>query len=192
MIRAHTSPSPFVEPVRYLLAEMYAYSMAAANLTLPHAQVHQLMVSNVGAGGEGWDWIDSTADSVCAGATLTQPPSNTRVDAQAKFTNDEHAPGPAAPSVVHFCQSYRLAGLKFGKHSVAHNTFSCDPEMGLFKFDPQPLATAAKTGTLAEVRAAFFLCNILPRLNDALLRYKREVCPQRGIMTWNEQPTLSA
>ena len=39
----------------YLLAEMYAYSMAAANLSLPHAQVHHLMVSNAQAGGEGWD-----------------------------------------------------------------------------------------------------------------------------------------
>ena len=37
----------------YLLAEMYAYSMAAANLSVPHAQVHHLMVSNVEAGGEG-------------------------------------------------------------------------------------------------------------------------------------------
>jgi hypothetical protein len=42
----------------FLLAEMYAYSMAAAHEKLPHFQVYQHMVSNVDAGGEGWDWVD--------------------------------------------------------------------------------------------------------------------------------------
>ncbi|KAH8056762.1 hypothetical protein JL721_9880 [Aureococcus anophagefferens] len=79
----------------YLLAEMYAYSMAAANLSLPHGQVHHLMVSNTGAGGEGWNWVDGAADAV-----------------------------------------------------------------------------GAKRAT---VRAAYFLCNVLPRLNAALLAYKRDV-----------------
>lgn len=173
----------------HLLAEMYAYSMAAANLSLPHTQIHNLMVSNVGAGGEGWDWVDGTASSVCQGAGLSTPPTDT-VRWDARFTNRDHAPGPAAPSVLHFCQSYKAADHKFGKHSVRHDLFSCDAP--LFAFDPAKLARyaadAADTSDRKPLRSVYFLCNILPRLNAALLEYKRTVCPKRGIANWNEAP----
>lgn len=43
----------------YLLAEMYAYSMAAAHERLPHFQLEQHMVSNIDAGDEGWPHIDA-------------------------------------------------------------------------------------------------------------------------------------
>ena len=48
-----------------LLAEMYAYSMAAAHTELPHFTLMNLMVSNVHAGDEGWKYIDSLGDDVC-------------------------------------------------------------------------------------------------------------------------------
>jgi hypothetical protein len=48
-----------------LLAEMYAYSMAAAHVDLPHFTMESLMVSNVHAGDEGWKWIDMLEDNVC-------------------------------------------------------------------------------------------------------------------------------
>lgn len=53
-----------------LLAEMYAYSMAAAHVELPHFTLHNLMVSNVHAGDEGWQWVDVLGDDVC------RPPEN--------------------------------------------------------------------------------------------------------------------
>ena len=82
----------------YLLAEMYAYSMAAANLSLPHAQVHHLMVSNAQAGGEGWDWVDSVPrEQIRGGAADSTPPLATRFDASLPFSNDVHPPGPARP-----------------------------------------------------------------------------------------------
>lgn len=37
-----------------LLCEMYAYCMAAAHHDLKHLRVDHHMISNVGAGGEGW------------------------------------------------------------------------------------------------------------------------------------------
>ena len=46
----------------YLLAEMYAYSMAAAHENLPHLRMDQFMVSNTECGGEGWDWVDALDD----------------------------------------------------------------------------------------------------------------------------------
>uniref|UniRef100_A0A7S3NDQ0 Uncharacterized protein n=1 Tax=Aureoumbra lagunensis TaxID=44058 RepID=A0A7S3NDQ0_9STRA len=181
----------------YLLAEMYAYSMAAANLSLPHAQVHNLMVSNIGAGGEAWDWVDTISwNQVCAGADLTTPPS-IFVAPSIPFSNNDHPPGPALPTVLHFCQSYRAGGHKFGKHSVPHDIFSC--EQGLFHFEPDQITDAVRQASSAgsdslkkATRNAFFLCNLLPRLNAALLSYKSTVCPKRGISTWNSQPTVRA
>ena len=174
----------------HLLAEMYAYSMAAANLSLPHDQVHHLMVSNTGAGGEGWNWVDHASATMCDGAGLATPPSDTAFDVSAAFDNDKHAPGPAAPAVLHFCQSYRAGGHKFGKHSVPHSIFSC--ESGVFTFDPAKVAAAAAApdAPKATVRSAYFLCNILPRLNAAMLEYKRTVCPKRGGLSWNEAPSV--
>ena len=182
----------------YLLAEMYAYSMAAANLSLPHAQIHNLMISNVQAGGEGWDWIDGMApEDVCKGASLSTPPTNTRTTAQrGSFSNDDHAPGPAAPSVLHFCQSYRAAGFKFGKHSVPHDIFSCD--QGIFVFEPDMITKFLVDNhhnvgaRKANIRNAYFLCNVLPRLNSFILDFKATVCPKRGISKWNTKPTVHA
>lgn len=47
------------EDYPYLLAEMYAYSMAAAHDELPHLQLDNYMISSSDAGGEAWPHIDS-------------------------------------------------------------------------------------------------------------------------------------
>ena len=82
----------------YLLAEMYAYSMAAAHLDLPHFQMEHYMVSNTQAGAEGWPWVDQLADS-CEPA-----------DAKGIFF-----PGKPTPSVLHFCQTFHLGEQSFYK-----------------------------------------------------------------------------
>ncbi|KAH8068567.1 hypothetical protein JL721_6714 [Aureococcus anophagefferens] len=69
-----------------LLAEMYAYSMAAADLGLPHLRLDHYMVSNVNA------WIDGAATSSCD-VTLPQ----------------RLWPGHDVPVFVHYCQGYRFA-----------------------------------------------------------------------------------
>jgi hypothetical protein len=82
----------------YLLAEMYAYSMAAAHLDLPHFQMEQYMVSNAQAGAEGWPWVDQLPDA-CEPA-----------DAKGIFF-----PGKPTPSVLHFCQTFHLGEQSFYK-----------------------------------------------------------------------------
>ena len=47
----------------YLLAEMYAYSMAAAHDNLPHLQLENYMVSNTDSPGEGWPLVDALDDA---------------------------------------------------------------------------------------------------------------------------------
>lgn len=41
-----------------LLAEMYAYSIAAAHLKLPHTNLENYMTSDVGSWAEGWPFVD--------------------------------------------------------------------------------------------------------------------------------------
>jgi peptidyl serine alpha-galactosyltransferase len=105
----------------YLLAEMYAYSMAAAHEDLPHLRVDHFMVSNVEAGGEGWKWIDALGDDVC------RPP----VDG---IYHPEHP----LPTFLHYCQTYQGLRMHFQKRSIPQNIFSC--ESSLF---PEPSQTSA-------------------------------------------------
>ena len=62
---------------------------------------------------------------------------------------------------------------------------------GALSIDTGAGADAARVGAKrATVRAAYFLCNVLPRLNAALLAYKRDVCPKRGVTSWNEEQSV--
>lgn len=75
-----------------LLAEMFAYSIAAAHLKLPHTVAKHLMVSTVGkGGGEGFPFIQKIPD----GETCKTGYDTVGYD------------GPL-PSVIHFCQRCEL------------------------------------------------------------------------------------
>lgn len=93
----------------YLLAEMYAYSMAAAHLDLPHFQMEQYMVSNTEAGAEGWPWVDSLEDSCMS------------PDAVGIFYRDK-----PIPTVLHYCQTFRLGGLSFYKGAHRDKFIDCN------------------------------------------------------------------
>ena len=95
----------------YLLAEMYAYSMAAAHEQLPHLRVDHFMVSNTLAGGEGWQWVDALSD-VCT------PP-----------VNGVYFPDKPLPTFLHYCQFFRAAEIGFHKRRVYKDIFSCERPM---------------------------------------------------------------
>ena len=94
-----------------LLAEMYAYSMAAAHEELPHLRPDHFMVSNVLAGGEGWQWVDALPD-VCT------PP-----------VNGVYFPDKPLPTFLHYCQFFRAAEIGFHKRRVYKDIFSCERPM---------------------------------------------------------------
>lgn len=89
------------EKYPYLLAEMYAYSMAAAHEKLPHFQMFNYMVSAVDADDEGWPLVEAL-DDVCV------PP-----------VDGVYFPGEPLPNVVHYCQTYRTGGIGFTKRDVS-------------------------------------------------------------------------
>jgi hypothetical protein len=99
-----------------LMAEMYAYSIAAAHLELPHQLVENLMVSEVNSRGEGWESIDEMPiEDVCEiGYQIgegTLPATETT--------------SYILPNVIHFCQRYLIGPFMFGKHRVPKNFFEC-------------------------------------------------------------------
>lgn len=71
----------------YLMAEMYAYCIAAAHLNLPHQIMTSLMVSDGSTRrGEGWELVEKIPDDELCKPSVTS--------------------GYVLPSVLHFCQRY--------------------------------------------------------------------------------------
>jgi hypothetical protein len=83
------------------LAEMYACSIAVADYGIRPAQLDMLMVSDVGAGGEGWPWVDKIPmDRACDPTVLTDPAYN-------------------LPFFLHYCQAYKIN--EFQQNSRGHD-----------------------------------------------------------------------
>ena len=148
----------------HLLAEMFGYCLASAHLNLPHRVAQGFMVSDVGAGGEGWQLVDDMPkDAVCA-----NPPQN------------------KLPHVIHYCQRYMLGKWFIGKYRLRKDFISCDAP--LLREPPPTIVNknhqVAPDGTYltfksprAPKRNAFMLCMIIPRLNEAAIFYKQHHCP---------------
>ena len=160
------------EKYPFLLAEMYAYSMAAAHEVLPHTSVHHYMVSNTQAGGEGWDHVDAL-ENICV---RRDPVSNL------------FYPNSKLPILLHYCQSYGASSVgTFSKHNVHENTyFNCSSTFTPFTLpsDPQKVAEneAIPSGLerkqrntlIFNRRSAFALCVIYDAINHAYDDFKRK------------------
>jgi hypothetical protein len=99
---------------------MYAYSMAAAHEDLPHFTMMHYMVSNTDMDEEGWKWIDNLETDVC------QPPKVTAGDNDLGISSMTFYPGKPMPTVVHFCQFFRIGELGFHKRRLQKSIFDCD------------------------------------------------------------------
>jgi hypothetical protein len=88
---------------------MYAYSMAAAHLHLPHAQYNHFMVSNYRMDEEGWAWIDRLSEEeICLPA------------------NDPVLVDKPLPIFLHYCQYYGLGDFILSKFKIVPSeVFTC-------------------------------------------------------------------
>lgn len=156
----------------YLLAEMFAYSISAAHLNLPHQPIESLMISATHIGIEGWKWIDDIPlDNVCSYDSST--------------TN--------LPYVFHYCQRYIIKDILFAKRKPKlHKFFTC--ESPLFKEvdfdDVKHLDYKMKqenTGVIEEKispqiakREIFSVCYILSLMNEASTFFKNNHCSDKA------------
>lgn len=172
LVRLTTAWTAMVPTVygRYpdLLSEMYAYSMAAAHVNLPHTSMLHYMVSNTHMDEEGWPWIDVLEDDVCI------PP-----DSKGIFYPDKQL-----PTVLHFCQFFRAGELGFQKRRIRKQIFDCDrpmmqePPSNLGTLDYKNRDGTNMTLTRKQCRRnAFMLCTLHRAINSMLLDYKERMCP---------------
>ena len=159
----------------HLLAEMYAYCIAAAHLKLPHQVVTSLMVSDTGGGSGGWGF---------EGWELIH-----RIDDD-KVCNPSVLDGAVLPSVLHFCQRYMVGKYFFGKRKVPHNIFTCEsplleypPEDIATKYDyfipPPPHKPVGEKKELNKGQAkmnAFMICALTRAVNEAAVFYQEHNC----------------
>jgi len=154
----------------HLLAEMYAFCIAAAHLGLKHQLVDSIMVSNTEASGEGWPLVDKIPnDDIC------------------EFGKNPRHEVYALPSVVHLCQRYSVGDAWFfGKRKVPADIYEC--ETPLFTEPPRDVVNQydykwppnAKEKTALEPailkREAFMVCYLTRLVNDAATYYKKQSC----------------
>lgn len=165
-----------------LLAEMYAYSLAAAHCRLPHARVDHYMVSNVGSYGEAWLHVDTMA-SVCApGLPLSGKRGNVSIQ---------------LPTFLHACQSYQAGSASFSKRRVKHDIFKgCygkllnEPnedivssgmqasvtKVALERAKKRRKLTKEEDAALKKKRNAFVVCTASKYVNAAIQTHRKFNC----------------
>ena len=162
----------------YLLAEMFAFCIAAAHLELKHQLIDSLMISNVGVDrGEGWPMVDAiTKDTVPSLCEFASQP--------------DHSQHPV-PSVIHYCQRYAIGKFFFGKRRMVKDFFEC--ETPLMEFPPMDIIETTNykhiyndkrkdlTTKMAR-REGFMTCAVLGALNDAGTFFKEHSCNGEGNM----------
>ncbi|KAL7525571.1 hypothetical protein ACHAWF_001421, partial [Thalassiosira exigua] len=184
-----------------LLAEMYAFTMAAADMRLKFALSSSYMVSDPGTMSttEAWLWIDDYArggedsdsgERVCDGAAPDLLPTET-LRRLKRYGYGHYGTDPsidigdgALPTFLHHCQNYKLANHTFAKRRIPHDFFRCDGTA--LKLDVgallEELASTRRDSSLSDAqrkrrtRTGFMLCHLIPLMNMALSDYKRDVC----------------
>jgi len=155
---------PVYEMYPYLLAEMFAYCLAAAHTELPHQTASSFMISDVLTGNmEGWSYIDKMPDNeICGGWGVEE-----------------------LPNVLHFCQRYGLGKYFFGKRKMPKDFLSCEsalmaepPHDLMDKYEYAVFPGGNKKEWKAELkkRNAFVICIMIPALNAAATYFKKQHC----------------
>ena len=153
------------------MAEMHAYSVAAAHLKLPHQLTPEFMVSDISGGGnhEGFKFLDNV----------------TRAEACSPEIPQENL-----PLVLHYCQRYSLGRWFFSKYKLREDFFEC--EAPLLKEPPLNIAeiydwNAFPNGIEGEnfvkrkqlhsiVLHGWMLCKIIYSLNEVSISLKEKHC----------------
>eukprot|EP01031_Cornospumella_fuschlensis_P030369 gene30369-36694_t len=179
-----------------LLAEMYAYSMAAAHAEVPHFTLVSYMVSNIEmTGDEGWEHVDALGGEVCKAMDLAH--QDVRRMQSGEFTGTYPTPEyiyPSAllPHVLHYCQFYRVGEWGFQKRRFRKKMLTCDgplmsslsPTLAAIRYKNRD-GEIMKIGPKQASRGGFMLCTVHAAINRMLVYYKHKMCQDVGVLKMN-------
>lgn len=162
------------------LAEMYAYSMSAAHLKLPHVIASGLVIAepDITPEEEGWEFLESLdCDQVC------KPIATEKL-----------------PPILHYCQMYGLGNWFFWKYRIPKSFFTC--QSALLEVSPDDIALKYDylerpngerydfSGNVYAIKQhGFMFCKMTESLNEVAEHYKRLHCTTQEA---NFHKTLSA
>merc|ERR1740117_1384326 len=168
-----------------LESDMYAWNIASAALGLRHTLIDSFMVSDIITGNlgttarEGWKWVDPllSHDLDCndPDALLGK-----------KLPANKKLPAKQLPNFIHMAHRYVAPVDKgssgnwpdewsFAKSHVPADILECG--VPLLRAPPADLLRQSRTNK-DRSRDAWMQCNIVSRLNQAALDYKRKFCPE--------------
>jgi len=153
-----------------LFAEMYGYCSATAHLKLPHTMIKSIVVSATKSEDrEGWELVDALPlNQIC------QPPATANL-----------------PFILHYCQRYRIDKWFWSKYRIRSNFLSCEvnlltmPQSNItsifYQFTPpvgpgKPIGPRKNITAEQAKRESFMLCQIIPKVNEAVEHYKQKHC----------------
>lgn len=152
------------------MAEMHAYSIAAAHLKMPHQLAKGFMLSDVGASKkEAFDFLDGV----------------TRRDACLP-----DIPIEKLPYVMHYCQRYAVGRWFFSKYKLREDFFDCgaplmrEPPRNVAElYDWHIFPNGVEFGDYHDewkqqliIRHTWMLCTVLFSLNEAAIDVKTKHC----------------
>lgn len=175
--------SAFVKPTYdeypHLLAEMFAYCIAAAHAKLPHIVLDSLMVSDIDMDhGEGWSFIDNNDiipyNQTCSIASNIISQNNSSIISIESL-----------PNVFHMCQRYSIGNeWFFSKRKIPSNIYDCNQPLFrmptndiIFNTYKYPPGGKKQDITIKErKRYTFSICFLYSLLNDAIYYHKINSC----------------
>lgn len=152
------------EQYPHLLAEMYAFCMAIANLQLAFTLLSNYMISSptTQSPTEGWTWVleqqNQRQDYICGRNEFSRK--------QPIYT----------PTVLHYCQNYNIADYRFAKRKISHTFFQCSNPTPLPLNRSKILHSIREEGGDVSQKTAFALCHSILMLNEAQRKYRKDVC----------------
>lgn len=181
----------------HLLAEMFAFCVAAAHLKLPHQLIDSLMISNVGAGtggGEGWALVDAIPEKEGTKdfCTIAMGPPTSSMG----LSPTSPSSPISVPSVVHFCQRYFIGHWFFSKRRMPKNFFTCESALlaeppgdivSTVDFGQAPGGDVKKMNLKVRKRNGFSVCSLIGAVNRAGEFFKKKTCSSTEM---NMQKTL--
>eukprot|EP00545_Synedropsis_sp_CCMP1620_P005039 CAMPEP_0119005942 /NCGR_PEP_ID=MMETSP1176-20130426/2020_1 /TAXON_ID=265551 /ORGANISM="Synedropsis recta cf, Strain CCMP1620" /LENGTH=472 /DNA_ID=CAMNT_0006957805 /DNA_START=94 /DNA_END=1512 /DNA_ORIENTATION=- len=157
-----------------MLAEMYAFILAAADLNIRHTVSHSLMWSDPKVQyTEPWDWVEGMkVEDLCGPIPV------------------KHA------NVLHYCQPFQFKDWSLFKNDLRGKMHKCSfpllaepPKDLVVGYDLTTVHPAiadrrpAKQQEWAErinKREAFMMCQVIEKLNEAMEHHRTHVCKTKG------------